>query len=259
VGQGSREDSPGSTWGGLALISRYGVGCDGVDLEAAQEHGVLVSNTPGANSRPTAEWTLSTILDVAGGRVLQHERASQGLSKAGPSRIDIEGKIAGIIGTGAVGRRVASLLSSMGAEVVAADLIPDRTWADSMGVRYVDLEQLCRTAQIISLHASGSERLIGERELDTMKTGTILINCARFHLVDNRAAYQAVAKGHLRGYGLDESWPYPDLSLSGLNIVTSPHVGSDSDIGKAHMQLMSVQAVADFLEGRPPAQLLTSQ
>lgn len=85
--------------GDLRLIVRYGVGIDNVDVEAATDSGVLVANTPGANSRPTAEWTLA----VCGRLPNHHSRAGSGLRKSGPSRVDLTGKTVGVVGTGAVG------------------------------------------------------------------------------------------------------------------------------------------------------------
>jgi D-3-phosphoglycerate dehydrogenase len=247
----------GRTAGGdLGLIARYGVGYNSVDIEAASRYGVLVTNTPGANARPTAEWAVATLLDVAGRRIPQHERAGGGLSKSGPSRLDVSGKTLGVVGTGTIGRLVVELLSGFDMKVLAYDPYPAEEWAIERGVRYVTLEELCRRSDFITLHASAGTQLVGPRELELMSPITVLINCARGVLVDNRAAYGAVYRGELWGYGLDEVWEYPDLPLEGLNIVASPHVGADTDRGKLNMRTGSARAVIEYLEGKRPGNVV---
>ncbi|MFW5994797.1 MAG: NAD(P)-dependent oxidoreductase [Spirochaetia bacterium] len=238
--------------GPLALIARYGVGYTSVDIEAAKECGVLVTNTPAANASPTAEWAVATMLDVAGKRRFHHQRAAAGQSKAGTMRLDLGGKTLGIVGTGTVGKRVAALLRGFDMRVLAYDLYPDSDWAAANGVDYVELPTLYENADFVTLHASSAETIIGKAELDRMKHTAVLVNCARGHLVDNREAYQAVAEGRLWGYGLDEVWEYSDLSLDEVNVVVSPHVGSDTDFGKENMKMMSARAVATFLRGEKP-------
>lgn len=238
--------------GELELIARYGVGYDSVDLDAATKAGIIVTNTPGANTLPTAEWAVATILDIAGRRLPHHQRASRGLVKSGPSRLDLSGRSLGIVGTGAIGRTVAELLKGFNMRVIAHDPFPQEEWADAMGVTYVDFHALCGEADVITLHASSKKQIIGTQELRLMKPTAALINCARGVLVDNRAAYEAVKEGRLFGYGLDEIWPLPQLPLEGLNIAVSPHVGSDSDGGKAGMQRLSAEAVVEFFSGRVP-------
>lgn len=232
--------------GTVRVIVRYGVGYDSVDVSAATEAGIIVANTPGANSRPTAEWAVATILAVAGRRSVHHARAAKGLRKSGPSRVDVSGKTLGVIGTGAIGRIVVDLLSGFRVTVLACDPYPDDVWANAHGVRYVSRDELLAEADIVTLHAASDEQIIGTRELALMGPGTSLINCARGILVDNAAAWKAVRDGRLWGYGVDEVWPHPELSLEGMNIVASPHVGSDTERGKVNMQRMSAEAVAAF-------------
>ncbi|MEE8440225.1 MAG: NAD(P)-dependent oxidoreductase [Spirochaetia bacterium] len=239
--------------GSLHLITRYGVGYDSVDVAAATEAGIIVANTPGANSRPTAEWAVATIMAVAGRRLIHHRRASQGLRKVGPSRIDISGKTLGVVGTGAVGRIVVDLLAGFNVSVLACDPYPNAEWANRAGARYVELNELLAGSEIVTLHAASNVRIVGPTELSLMRPSTFLVNCARGVLVDNAAAWRAVKDGELWGYGLDEIWPHPELPLDDLNIVTSPHVGSDTEIGKSNMQRMSADSIAAFVRtGQPP-------
>jgi D-3-phosphoglycerate dehydrogenase len=246
--------------GSLELISRYGIGYVSVDIEAAAEFGVMVTNAPGCNAMPTAEWTQATIMDVAGRRISHYATASNGRTKEGPSRLDVSGKKLGIIGTGTIGKNVAKLMQGYGVDILAYDLYPDQNWADGCGARYVTLDELFRNSDIITLHASAGEQLIGEKELEMMKETAVLVNCARGILTDNRAIYKAVKEGRIWGYGLDEIWTEKDLPLDqSLNIIVSSHVGSDSDSGKIGMQLMSTEAVVDFMDGRPPRHVVNRE
>ncbi len=238
--------------GSLGLIARYGIGYSNVDIEAAKDCGVLVANAPGANAPPTAEWAVATILDVAGRRIAHHQRAAAGKTKTGPGRLDVRQRTLGVIGSGAIGKLVVQLLEGFEMRVLAYDPYPDQAWARENAVEYVDLPTLCRQADFITLHASGGKQIIGEAELAQMKPTAVLVNCARGALVDNRAAYFAVKAGQLWGYGLDEVWEHPDLPPAGINIILSPHVGSDTDEGKLGMQLMSAETVVEFLNGETP-------
>ncbi|MFP4566047.1 MAG: NAD(P)-dependent oxidoreductase [Spirochaetaceae bacterium] len=238
--------------GTLGLIARYGIGYDSIDVAAATAAGVIVSNTPGANARPTAEWAVATMLDVAGRRIPHYRSARSGRPKQGPSRLDVSGRTVGVVGTGSIGKHVVELLSGFRMNVIATDPYPDEEWAREHGVSYVSLEELCSRAQFITLHAAVKKQLIGPAQLDLMHPTTVLINCARGQLVDEEAAYRAVMDGELWGYGLDEIWTREDLDLDGLNIAVSPHVGSDTDSGKANMQAASARAVSDYVRGGRP-------
>lgn len=245
--------------GSLGIIARYGIGVSSVDLQGATDAGIQVTNTPGASAPPTAEWAVTSIMSIAGRRKLQHERASLGKTKFGPSRMDVSKKTLGIIGTGTIGRRVFELLAGYQMNVIAYDPYPNKEWAKENSVRYVSLDELCSKADFITIHASGESTIIGQRELSMMSSTTTLINCARGHLVDNQAVYDAVKSGNLWGYGLDEVWQYPQLPLEGLNIEVSPHVGSDSDNGKIAMQMLSAQSVVEFLDGKSLSFLVNPQ
>ena len=245
--------------GSLELIARYGIGYSSVDIQAATEYGVIVTNCPGCNALPTVEWTHSTILDIAGRRILHYKTASSGKPKEGPSRLDISGKTLGIVGTGTIGKLVFKLLQGYEMKVIAYDPYPDEDWARQNKVEYMDLNKLCRTADIITLHAAANKPLITKEQVNFMKPVTVLVNCAREILVDCKPVYDAVKEGKIWGYGVDEIWTDPNLPLEGLNIIVSPHVGSDTDKGKIGMQIMSTQAVVDFLQGEIPRHVVNKE
>ena len=244
--------------GCLRLIARYGTGYSSIDTDSARACGVLVTNTPGANTVPTAEWAVTTLLGVAGRRLQHHRRAAAGQQKSGTARLDLSGKTLGVVGTGKIGKQVVELVRGFNFRVLGYDMYPDHQWAEEHQVEYVDLQTLCEHSDLITLHASSPETIITSSELSRMKPTTVLINCARGHLVDNRAAYDAVKSGRLWGYGLDELWEHPDLPLDDVNIIVSPHVGSDTDYGKDQMRTMSARSVVAFLEGETPPHVVNS-
>lgn len=248
-------ETVGKAYGGsLEIISRYGTGVSNIDLNAAGEAGVVVTNAPGANAAPTAEWTLATMLAVAGGRVLNHSRAARGLAKTSCPRLDLRGRTLGIIGTGNVARQLVDIAKGLRMNLIAYTPHPDTDWAAAHGVHYAEFETVLERSDVLTLHASADELLIGEPEIARMKRTAILVNCAREHLVDTEAVYRAVCDDRLWGYGLDEVWTRDDLPLSPqLNIVVSPHIGSDSDYGKEQMQLVSAKNIVLWIDGEPPA------
>jgi phosphoglycerate dehydrogenase-like enzyme len=242
--------------GSLSIISRYGTGYSSVDIDAATDYGIIVTNAPGCNALPTAEWTQSTIMDVAGRRILHQATASLGKTKEGPSRLDVSGKTLGVIGTGMIGKYVVKLFAGYDLEVLAYDIYPDDEWAKNNGVHYSSLQDIYKKADIITLHASSAEMIVGKDEISLMNPTTVLVNCARGLLVDNRVVYKAVKEGRIWGYGLDEIWTESDLPLDNLNIIVSSHVGSDTDMGKIGMQIMSTEAVIDYMHHKIPKHIV---
>lgn len=245
---------PGGT---LRLIARYGVGVDAIDLSAAKNNGVTVTNTPDAPRKPTAEWTVQMLLAVAGRQIQQHRRAIAGKPKETRSRLDVAGKVLGVIGTGRIGRRVVELMRGFEMEIIATCKAPDPAWAKTAGVTYVDMPELLERSDFITIHASGTEQIIGRAELAQVKPTAVLVNCARDVLVDPDAVLESLREDRLWGYGVDEIWDNRDaVPEDTVNLVTSPHVGSATDAGKRAMQIATAQAVIAFLSGKRPANIV---
>ena len=259
----------GEVSGTLRLIARYGVGHNGIDKVAATESGVMVTNSPGCNSMPTAEWSVDFIGAVGGRLPLAHNAASLGEPKDGRGRRDKSGSTIGIVGTGGIGSKVARLLLAYdNIHILASDPYPNEELAADPRVRYVDdgpdgLYELCRESDIITLHAATKDEkpLITRKHIALMKPSAFLVNCARFYLVDYDAVWEAVnanatnPTSGIWGYGVDDPWMDPKTKeklierypIVGLNMVFGPHIGSDTPLGKIGMQMMSAMAVEDFL------------
>ena len=217
----------------LRLIQKLGVGVDTIDLEAARARGVAVCNMPGANTRAVAELTL--LLMLATFRRLLRSRQADSRGKAdGRSSADIldnlgelGGRTVGLIGFGAVGKCLTPMLQGIGARVIYTS----RTETPGASATFVSLPVLLSEADVVSLHVplnAETAATINERAIEAMKRGAVLVNTARGGLVDHDALYRALARGRLRGAGLDvfESEPvnpaHPLFQLP--NVFVTPHV-----------------------------------
>lgn len=242
----------------LKVISRYGVGIDNVNLEAARKMNIIVTNTPGANSGSVAELALGLILSV-----YRHiPEAASAVRKGEWPRmngISLEGKTVGIIGFGAIGRQLARRLSGFGCKLIAYDPFPDPECAAGIGVKLVELKELIPQADVISLHlplSPDTHALVNQEFLSKMKPGAVLINTARGEIVDEQALYEALKRGHLCGAGLDafnQEPPDPNnpiLSLS--NVIATPHIGAHTDAATNAMGWISLNDCLAVLRGEEP-------
>ena len=247
------------------LLELFCVGRGGpvnANLEAATRHGVAVTYAPGRNAAATAEHTVALIL-AAARRV--PELAAE--TAAGRWRSDyyaydnvgfeIEGSTVGIVGFGAVGRRVAAALQALGANVVVHDpfVAPEQVGA---GIEQIDFDELLSRSRVVSLHAratKANEGMIGAQALARMPAGGVLVNCARGSLVDQQAVADALASGHLFGAAFDvfEAEPIPPDSplLREPNFIGTPHVaGASSQVAHKAARMMAAE-VGRFSRGEP--------
>lgn len=241
----------------LALIAVFGTGTDNIDLEAAARLGVAVCNAPGANARSVAEHALALTLAVARA-IPAHEhalRAGQWRHFEGP---ELEGKTFGVVGLGAIGQQAARIATAFGMHVVAWSPTRDENRARGCGAELVELEELLRRADVISLHLAATERtrgIIGARELAMLKRSAILINTARGALIDEQALVTALRERRIFGAGLDvfveEPLPagHPLTTLD--NVVLTPHAGWVTREARERLLRRPVENIAAFLAGRP--------
>jgi len=185
----------------LRLVSVWGTGTDHVDLGAARARGVAVTNTPGVAARSVAEHALA-LLFAAARRIPALDGSTHRGEWARGQSIELHGKRCGIVGLGAIGREFARLAAGIGMHVAGWTMHPRRV----EGVEAIDLDDLYRTSDVVSLHlrlAPETAGFVGRRELGMMKPGAILINTARGAIVDEAALAEALAGGRLRAAGLD--------------------------------------------------------
>lgn len=242
----------------LKVISRYGVGVDSVDLEAAKQHGVIVTNTPGANAVSVAELALGLALDLARGITIAVGQTRRG-GWPQSSGVSLKGKTFGIVGLGAVGRELALRLKGFDLRIVAYDPFPNREFAAANGVELKDLDEVLAVSDVISLHLPATVEtrgMVNARFLAAMKSGAFLINTARGKLVDEGALRQALDNGKLQGAALDVLTDEPPAALNSLltdpRVIVTPHMGARTDDATAAMGRMATEDCLAVLRGEKP-------
>jgi D-3-phosphoglycerate dehydrogenase len=239
----------------------FGVGRGGpvnVNLDAARRHGVTVTNAPGRNAEATAEHTIALILAAARRIPATHEELRTGVWRGDYYRYDqvsleLAGATVGLVGHGAIGRRVAAILRGFGADVLVHD-----PYLSDPAVESVPLPELLGRSQVVSLHArltADNRGLIGASEIALMPAGGILVNCARGGLLDYDAACDALDSGHLFAVAVDvfptEPVPADSRLLRTPGFVVTPHLAGASR-QTAHNAANTVAAdAARFLRGEP--------
>ena len=241
----------------VKLIALYGVGYDNVDVPAASELGITVSNTPGYSTIAVAETALSLMLAIAH-RVVKNHHDIQSGGWAREYSSQLYGKTLGVIGTGNVGQRMIQLGKAIGMKVIAWTLHPSPARATEYNVEFVTLEELMRQSDVVSIHVLGvpqTDKLIGKHELALMKPTAILINTARGSVMDEPALVEALQNGIIAGAGLDvfttEPLPLDHALRSIENVVLSPHAAAMIPEATLAGLAMAVDNVANFLQGHP--------
>jgi D-3-phosphoglycerate dehydrogenase len=239
----------------LKVISRYGAGVDRVDLEAAKERGITVTNTPGTNAVAVCELAFGLMLSLA----RSIPRLDSVVKKGEWPRNDgteLAGKTLGIVGFGAIGKNLATRARAFGMRVVAFDPYFDQAFASLHGVEQKTLDETIELADFLSLHVpltKETKYMIDEQAIARMKKGAFIINTARGGLVNEAAAASALKSGQLGGIGLDayEVEPVTDSPLLGLDhVVMTPHTGAHTNEAIAGMGIMAAQNMIDVLSGK---------
>jgi len=242
----------------LKVISRYGVGVDKVDLQAAHEKGILVTITPGANSVSVAELTVALILSLA-----RHIPNACTATRSGEwprlNGLTLEGKCVGLLGFGAIGKQVARRLAGFNCRIVAYDPLPDSDYAHHYGVDLLPQDKVLAEADFLSLHLPllpESRELVNAAFLGKMKKGAFLVNTARGELIDETALVEAVQSGWLRGAALDVFAHEPpgkdNLLLSLPQVIVTPHCASHTDGAMDRMGRIALEECLAVLRGELP-------
>lgn len=244
----------------LKVVSKYGVGLDNIDLQAARELGIKVTYTPGANNESVADFAFALMLAISR-RVNELDEIVR--SNKWEKRIGTEvyGKTIGIIGTGAIGKGFAKRASGFNMEILAYDLYPDEEFAGKIGMKYVDKKTLLERSDFITLHVPLTKEMhhfIDSEELSIMKDSAILINTSRGGIVNEDALYNALKNKKIAGAALDvfETEPPTNNKLLELNnIILSPHCGASTVDATNRMGVMAAEGLISVLEGMEPKYL----
>lgn len=238
----------------LRAIARAGTGVDNVDLDAASARGIVVFNTPGANSVSVAEHTCALMLALA--RNVPQADASLKAGrweKAALMGIELRGKTLGLVGLGRVGQEVAVRARAFEMHLLAHDPFIAAHVAEELGVELVPLDDLCARADFISLHAPSTpatRRLFDAARFGRIKPGARLINTARGDLVDEAALVAALASGRLAGAALDvfeEEPPHDHRLLSLPQVIVTPHIAASTTEAQQLVGLETARCLRDFL------------
>lgn len=240
----------------LKVISRYGTGCDGIDLDAARELGIAVTNTPGANAESVADLAFALMLCCARHICPMDAALRAGQEEKPRSGTLLYGKTLGVVGTGRIGKGVIARAAGFSMRILAYDPYPDYAFLRTHRGEYTDLDTLFRQADFISLHCPLTTETAGladERRLGLMKREAILVNTARGGLVDEDALCRTLYEGRIAGAALDATNRAP-LRESPLlmvpNCILTPHAGAATREAGERMGLMAAQNALDVLQGR---------
>jgi glyoxylate reductase len=254
----------------LKIISNYAVGYDNIDVNAATERGIMVTNTPGVLTETTADLTWALIMAIAR-RIVEADRFTREGKFRGWSPTlflgqDVYGKTIGIIGLGRIGFAVARRALGFDMRILYYDLSRvDERIEKAVKAQFVTLEELLRQSDFVTIHVpltQETRHLIGERELGLMKPTAYLINAARGPIVDEAALYRALKERRIAGAALDvyEEEPkiYPGLAELD-NVVLVPHIGSASVETRGRMAEMAVENLLAGLSGKVPPNLVNPE
>jgi len=238
----------------LKVVGRAGIGVDNVDIPAATARGVVVMNTPFGNSITTAEHAIALMFALA--RQLPEADASTQAGKWEKNRfmgVEVTGKTLGLIGAGNIGSIVAARALGLKMKVAAFDpfLTPER--AVEMGVDKVELDDLLRRADFITLHTPLTDQtrgILSRENLAKTKPGVRIINCARGGLIDEAALKDALDSGHVAGAALDvfETEPAKASPLFGTpGFISTPHLGASTSEAQVNVAIQVAEQMSDFL------------
>jgi glyoxylate reductase len=254
----------------LRCVANVAVGYDNVDVAAAAERGVAVTNTPGVLDDATADLTMALLLAATrrlaeGDRLVRSGREwSWGMSfMLGSS---LRGKLLGIVGLGGIGRRVAERARAFGMEIAYHSRHPAPAEVEvALGAERMPLERLLEEADVVSLHCPltpETHHLIGAVELESMKPSAVLLNAARGPIVDEPALAAALREGKIAGAGLDvyEREPRVEPRLLELDaVVLTPHLGSATVEARTAMAELAARNAISVLRGQGPLTPVASQ
>lgn len=244
----------------LKYISINSIGFDLVDLEAAKEQGILISNIPGYSSEAVAEHAIALMFAVVRNLVQMDKKVREKPYEIDPADksqlpllgFNLQGKTLGVIGLGSIGRRVAEIGNGIGMRVIAFN----RSTKTVSNIEMVTLDKLLRDSDVVSLHTplnSESEGLIGKDQLKLMRNHSVLINTARGKIVDTQALYNALKDGVIAGAGIDTlaEWDKSNPLLSLENTVITPHGAWYTTESFENLAEMVTSNVEAFIDGEP--------
>jgi D-3-phosphoglycerate dehydrogenase len=238
----------------LKVIGRAGSGLDNVDRVAATKKGIVVMNTPGGNTITTAEHTIALMVALA--RQIPQATISMKAGKWEKKKfmgIELFNKTVGVIGIGNIGSQVAKRAQGLTMNVIAFDPFLSEDKAKAMGVEKVDLQELLRRSDFITIHTPitpETKNIINKETIKMMKPGVRIINCARGGIINEKDLYDALIEGKVAGAALDvfEKEPPENNPLITLdNVISTPHLGASTKEAQENVAVAVAEQIVDYL------------
>lgn len=240
----------------LKIIGRAGIGLDNVDIAVASQNGIIVMNAPDGNATTAAEHAISMMMSLA--RNIPQATASMKAGKWEKKKFmgrEVTGKVLGIVGIGRIGAIVCSRAQGLRMKVIAYDPFMPLELIEKLGVELVELDELARRADFISVHTpltKGTHHILNAEFFNNMKDDAMFIDCARGGVVDERALYEALKDGRIGGAALDvfekEPTSLAETALLGLdNFICTPHLGASTSEAQDNVASAIAEQMADFL------------
>lgn len=248
----TREVIEAGARGNLKAVGRAGIGYDNIDTVAASQHGIIVKNAPWSNINAAAELALAFMLNVSRSLPQAHYSLKHAVwRKKSFEGSELSGKTLGIIGCGRIGQRLSELVLGFNMDVIGYDPVVNV----SSRIKFLSKEEVLKRSDYVSVHASGGEVIIGEREISLMKPTAYLINTSRGSNVDERVLFNALEQRKIAGAGLDvyedepkdEGGEFRSRMRKMNNVVLSPHLGASTKEAQLKTSVEIAQAVANYL------------
>jgi glyoxylate reductase len=254
----------------LKIVSNYAVGYDNIDVKAATEHGIMVTNTPGVLTETTADLAFALLMSCARRIVESDKYVREGKWKTwGPQLFlgrDIYGATLGLVGAGRIGTAVAKRAAGFNMKIVYYSRSRKPELEEEFGAKQVFFDQLLEQSDFISIHVPltvETKHLFNKSAFEKMKKTAILINTARGPVVDESALYDALVNGEIAYAGLDVTDPEPIEMENPLlkldNVIVVPHIGSASIATRTKMATMAAENLIAGLEGKVPPNLVNRE
>jgi D-3-phosphoglycerate dehydrogenase len=255
----------------LKLIARSGVGVDRIDLQAASERGVFVTNNPALTPDSVSEFTMALLLGLAksipmADQAIKHGEWIAGKERASRRNIELCRKTHGVIGMGEIGSRVAAACKGFGMKVFYCKRNRNADLERLLGVEYAPFEKLIRESDTISLHTpltDETRNLFDKPQFEVMKRSALLINQSRGQVVNEKALLEALKEGKIAGYATDvydQEPPDPNSELFKLpNVVAAPHLGALTREARLRVSMTIAEAILAVKNGGVPNNLVNKE
>jgi D-3-phosphoglycerate dehydrogenase len=236
----------------LKILSKFGVGVDGVDFEALESFNVTLLHFPGTNRNAVAEIALSNAISLLH-RIPENQKHFSNGDWVQLKGREIHGKAVGVVGAGPIGKRFLELCSFFECELRAFDLQHDKAFNKKFGVKESSLDEILSLSDVISVHlplTSKTRGIIGANEINLIKSTSVIINLSRGGILDESALIGAHAKGLIAGFALDvfDTEPCDLTPFAGLlNVILTPHIGGSTVEAIANMGNAAIMGLTNLL------------